>query len=109
MRGDKVEAGSWFARGRSLSGEGWPLEVPAGPRQESRPVGTRGVPAAVLAESDISVDQRRFDRRELGGAQILLAQEPVNGTGARGGQEHALRIYPPVPVLRGTGTDEHGA
>ena len=62
--------------------------------------GPGGVPAAVLAEGDVAVDQRGFDGRELGGAQVLLAQQPVDRTGAHRRQEHALGVHPSV-ALRG--------
>ena len=58
------------------------LDVAA--RRTSRNVGQFGprrVAAAVLAEGEVAVDQRRLHRRELGRAQILLAR--AAGTPAR--------------------------
>ena len=40
--------------------------------------------AAVLAERDVAVDERRLDRRELRCPQVLLAEQPVDGARAGG-------------------------
>jgi hypothetical protein len=57
------------------------FEISIGKVEERQPVRTRRVPAAMLAERDVTFDQRRFDRRELGFAEILSAREPVYRSG----------------------------
>src|SRR5438876_7592534 len=91
-----------------LLGGGNRFEIPAGKLQECRPVRRCSVTAAVLPEGYVTVDERGFDRRELGGPKIALAQEFVHGPGAGSGQEHALGIHPSIPI-GSAGADEHRA
>ena len=68
------------AGANTIAGEGYELaslrfDVAAREGDERRPVGTGCVAAAVLAEGDIAVDQRRLDGREFGGTHILLSEE----------------------------------
>ena len=69
-----------------------------GKREECRPVGAGGVPGTMLAERDISIDQRTLDRRHLSGSEIILAEQFVNWTGADCGHEHAFWVDPTVAL-----------
>src|SRR3954451_8158882 len=70
------------------------LDVAARERQERRPVRAPRVPPAMLAEGQLAVDERRFDRGELGGSQVLLAEQPEHRRGGDRGQETASLVHP---------------
>src|SRR5579863_1098830 len=94
-------------------------DVKARKGEERGPVGGGGVAGAVLAEGDVAVDERGFDRRELGGgdgdelaafdrAEGFFAEEFVDGAGCDCGEKCAFGVGPAV-ALRGPATDEDGA
>ena len=56
------------------------------------------MPAGVLAEGNLTIDQRRFDGRELGRPQALFAQQLVYRIGAGSSQKHAFRVRPSISV-----------
>src|SRR5215831_16681964 len=72
------------------------FDIAIGELEERRPVRRIGMPGAVLAECDVAVDQRGFDRREFRGAEVAFAEEAVYWTGAGGGEERSLRVHPCV-------------
>jgi len=61
-------------------------QIAARKRNKRGPVWSGRVSAAMLAESDVSIDQRGLDRRKLRSPEILLAQQFVNRPRARGRQ-----------------------
>jgi hypothetical protein len=94
-------------------------DVAGGEGEEGGPVGGRSVAGAVLAESDVAVDEWSFDGRELGGADDgelaafdgadgLFAEEFVDGAGGYCGEEGAFGVDPAV-ALGGAAADEDGA
>src|SRR5271170_1076565 len=85
-----------------------PLDVAAGEGQECRPVRSGRVSSAVLAESDIAVDEGRFDGRVCRGSEVFLAEQFVNGPSSDCSEEHAFRVGPAV-ALNCASTDEDGA
>ena len=70
------------------------FDVSAGKGEKCGPVGTRRVPAAVLAEGNITVDQPGLQRCKLVRAQISLSEQFVDWPCTYRAQEHALRIHP---------------
>ena len=48
----------------------------------------------VLAEAEISLEDCGVDRRKLSRAEVFLAEQPVNRTGADRGEEAALGVHP---------------
>jgi len=69
-----IEGEGDFVRGRGSVGEWRSLDVTARPGQEGGPVGASGVATGVLTISDVAVNERGFDGRKIGGAQIFLAE-----------------------------------
>ena len=63
-------------------------------RQKCRPVGARGVAAAVLPPGEIAVDQRRFHCRKFRAAQIFFAKQPKDWTSGDGSHEAAALVHP---------------
>src|ERR1039457_373268 len=84
------------------------LDVAVGEGQEGRPVGCVGVSTTMLAEGHVAVHQRSLDGGELGGPEVLLAQELVYRARAGGGHEHSLGIHPSITV-GGAAADEDWA
>ena len=87
---------------------GNPREAQPNPQARSKAGLEHSTVAAVLAESDISLDKCGFDGRKPGGSQVLLSQQFVHRTGGYGGEEHAFGVGPSVAV-GGSGADEHRA
>ncbi len=79
-----------------------------GKRDERGPVGAGSVSAGVLAESDVAIDKRSFDRGEFGGSHIFLAEKFVDRTRAGSGEEHAFGVDPSIAFGRAR-ADEDGA
>ena len=76
--------------------------------EKHRPVGSWRVTSGVLAKGDVAIHQGRLYRREFSGPHIFLAEQSVNRTGTRGGQEHTFRVYPTIAFGR-PGTDKNRA
>jgi hypothetical protein len=77
--------------------------------QESGPVGAGAVAGGVLAESDVTVRQRGFGGREIGGGERFFSQESVDRTGSDGSDEHAFSVDPAAFDLLRARADEDGA
>ena len=78
------------------------IQVAVGELQERRPVRPGRVPAGVLAEGDLAVDQRGLLGRELGGAQPLLAQQLVDRPGRDARQNMPLASTQPPSTFWAT-------
>ena len=65
--------------------------------------------SAVLTKSDVAVDQRRFDWRKFGDAQISFAEELVDRPGTDRTEEHSLAIDPTTFHLKRTAAYEYGS
>jgi len=57
------------------------------------------VPAAVLAERDVSIDQRRFDRRKFARPQVFLAEQFVNRPAPSAARNIPLASAHPSPLV----------
>src|SRR6185503_4093676 len=83
------------ARGRAHSQDSAP-EITIGEGQKRGPVGRVDVSLAVLAEGNVSVNQRGLDRRELCRSHVFPAKEAIDRPCGSRGHEAALRVYPTV-------------
>src|SRR5882724_10102246 len=81
------------------------FEVASGKRQERWPVWAWRMSAAVLANGNVTSDERSLKGRKFGGPQVFLAQELICRSCGSGGHEHALGIDPTVAV-GGAGTNK---
>src|SRR3569832_1546994 len=85
------------------------LNVTARESQKRRPVRPGRVPAAVLAEGNIPLNQRCFHGWKFGRPQVLLAQQTIHRPRIDGAQEHPLGINPTALHLLRAAADKYGA
>src|SRR5262245_51669915 len=84
-----------FAIGRLLSPRGCGREVPLGEVEEVLPVGgDGGVAAAVVVEGEGAGGDGLVEGRQVGGAEVGLAEEFVDGAGGGEGEELAFGVAP---------------
>src|ERR1041385_6049816 len=61
----------------------------------------------VLAKTDIAIDERGSDWRELTRPQVLLAEKFINRLRAKIREEHTFRVHPVVESFYAAGADEY--
>src|SRR5262245_24490782 len=82
------------------------LEVPLGEVEEGLPVGgDGGVAAAVIVEGEIAAGDGFVKLGHFGRAQVLLAEQLIDGAGGDQGQKLALGV---APLVGDPAVDIHG-
>src|SRR5262245_40383781 len=109
------DASGWSASTRGRLALGGCSEVPLGEVEEGGPVGgDGGVAAAVVVEGEGAGGNRLIEGRQLGSAEVGLAEEFVDGAGGGEGEELAFGVAPLIAQAavdvngpRGAKRDQH--